>query len=117
MSTNAHIAVVLLTLGAIVVIFRLIRSGGLRVKYSVLWLGVGVVLAILASFPGLLDHVSSILDIEYPPATFLLFAMAFLLLSVLHFSMELSRLEERTRVLAEEHALLKLQLEDRTREG
>jgi hypothetical protein len=51
--------------------------------------------------------VSDWLGISYGPATFFLGAITLLFLVVIHFSWELSRLEERTRVLAEELALLK----------
>jgi hypothetical protein len=43
----------------------------------------------------------------------MLLAFSFLLLLVLHFSWELSRLEDRTRALAEEHALLRQEFEAR----
>ena len=53
------------------------------------------------------SELSDLLGIDYPPATFMLLALSFLLVLVLHFSWELSRLEDRTRTLAEEHALLR----------
>ena len=43
----------------------------------------------------------------------MLLALSFLLVLVLHFSWELSRLEDRTRALAEEHALLREEVEER----
>ena len=58
-----------------------------------------------AAWPRLLDNVSDWLGIDYGPATFLLGATTLLFLIVIHFSWELSRLEERTRSLAEELAL------------
>ena len=47
------------------------------------------------------------MGIKYEPATFFLAAIAFLFVIVVHFSWELSRLEDRTRTLAEEVALLR----------
>jgi hypothetical protein len=107
MSTRAHILVMILAAGTIVFILQLVRQRRLRAKYSVLWLSIGAVLAVLAAFPGLLVPMSNAVGIAYPPATFLLLAISFLLLLVLHFSWEISRLEDRTRALAEEHALLR----------
>jgi hypothetical protein len=78
-----------------------------------LWFSIGIGLAILAIFPGLLSWVSDRFGIAYPPATFMLLALSFLLVLVLHFSWELSRLEDRTRALAEEYALLRLELDER----
>ena len=73
----------------------------------------GLGLAILAIFPDLLVEISDWFGIGYPPATFMLLALSFLLVLVLHFSWELSRLEDRTRALAEEYALLRGEIEER----
>jgi hypothetical protein len=109
MSTRAHVMVIVLTAAIILFIIRLVRTRKLRAKYSVLWFSIGLGLAVLAVFPDLLVDLSDALEIEYAPATFMLLALGFLLIIVLHFSWELSRLEDRTRILAEEHALLRQQ--------
>jgi hypothetical protein len=111
MSTEAHVLVIALAATVILFIVHLVRSRRLRAKYSVLWFSIGLVLAVLAVFPDLLVEVSDVFGIEYPPATFMLLALSFLLVLVLHFSWELSRLEDRTRALAEEHALLRQEFE------
>jgi hypothetical protein len=113
MSTAAHILVIALAGVVIAFIIHLVRSRRLRAKYSVLWFSIGLGLAVLAIFPGLLEWISDRFGIDYPPATFMLLAMSFLLVLVLHFSWELSRLEDRTRALAEEHALLREEVEER----
>jgi hypothetical protein len=94
-------------------VLHLVRSGRLRAKYALLWSTVGLGLVVLAAFPGLLDHTASWLGIYYPPAAFLTAAVAFLFVLTVHFSWELSRLEERTRTLAEELALLRKKVRDR----
>ncbi len=113
MSSEAHVLVIVLAAGVISFIVTLVRSRRLRAKYSVLWFSIGLGLAVLAIFPDLLVGVSDLFGISYPPATFMLLALSFLLVLVLHFSWELSRLEDRTRTLAEEYALLREELEDR----
>jgi hypothetical protein len=112
-STEAHILVITLAAAVIAFIVHLVRSRRLRAKYSVLWLTIGLGLAVLAIFPDLLVDISDLFGIAYPPATFMLLALSFLLVLVLHFSWELSRLEDRTRALAEEHALLRGEIEER----
>lgn len=107
MSTRAHIFVTILTVSILVFIVNLMRRKQLRPKYSFLWLTVGVGLAVLAISPSLLDKVSVWLGISYGPTTFFMAAIALLFVVVVHFSWELSRLEERTRTLAEELALLR----------
>jgi hypothetical protein len=106
-STKGHIFVLIVTLSSLLFILRMVRRRQLRAKYSLLWLTAGLVLVPLAASPQLLDRVSIWLGVTYGPATFFLGAITLLFLVVIHFSWELSRLEERTRVLAEELAVLK----------
>lgn len=107
MTGRAHVLLVLLTTGALGFVLHLLRSGRLRAKFAMLWTAVGCTLVVLAAFPRLLDWTAERAGIFYPPAVFLLAATAFLFLLCVNFSFELSRLEERTRVLAEEVALLR----------
>lgn len=107
MSVGAHLVVALVTLVSVGVILRMVRRRSLRAKYSLLWLTVGAALIFITVAPGLLDRVAEAMGISYPPAVYLLVAVTFLLVVVMHFSWELSRLEERTRTLAEELALLR----------
>ena len=112
MSTRGHIVVLLVTLGSLLFVVRLLRRSQLAARYALLWMSIGVVLLFLATFPGTLDRVSSWLGISYGPATFFLGAITVLFIIVIHFSWELSRLEERTHVLAEEVALLRADNEE-----
>jgi hypothetical protein len=111
MTGRAHLVLVLLTMGLVGFVLHLVRAGRLRAKYAMLWTTVGAGLVVLAAFPRLLDWTAEHLGIFYPPAAFLLAAVGFLLVLTIHFSWELSRLEERTRTLAEEVALLKQRLQ------
>jgi hypothetical protein len=106
-SARAHLLVGIITLASLLFIVRLVRRKGLKSKYSLLWLAIGIIMGTIAVFPGLLAQTSYKLGIYYPPATFLAFSVAFLFLVVVQFSWELSRLEDRTRTLAEELALLR----------
>jgi hypothetical protein len=108
---RAHLVLVLISAGMLGFVLHLLRSGRLRAKYAMLWSTVGAGLVVLAAFPGLLDWTAGRLGIYYPPAAFLMAAVAFLFVLSVHFSWELSRLEERTRTLAEEVALLRDDLE------
>jgi hypothetical protein len=113
LSTTAHVFLVLGTLAAVLFILFLLRRRQLRGKYAMLWTTLGLALMVLALFPGLLTKVSEWLGIAYPPVLFLVVAIGFLIVVVIHFSWEISRLEDRSRTLAEEVALLRGDLEDR----
>jgi hypothetical protein len=106
-STGGHLLILGLTLVSLLFIVRMVRHNQLPSRYAMLWLSIGAVIALLAAFPTLLDRVSSWLGIAYAPGTFFLGAITLLFLIVVHFSWELSRLDARTRLLAEELAVLR----------
>ena len=112
MSTRGHILVLVVTACSLLFVLRLLRRSQLAARYALLWMSIGTVLLFLASFPGTLDRVSVWLGITYGPATFFLAAITVLFIIVIQFSWELSRLEERTHVLAEEVALLRADHEE-----
>ncbi|MCE3550362.1 DUF2304 domain-containing protein [Pseudonocardia sp. RS11V-5] len=103
----------------LVTIAELLRRRQLREKYAVLWILVGTAVVVLTAFPEVLNWISRLLGIIVP-ANLLFFGALVLLLSVsVHQSWELSRLEDETRKLAEDVAILRLEAEQdrRGREG
>ncbi len=111
LSSRGHIFIAVVTALALLFILRLVRRRQLAGKYALLWTAVAVVLGVLAVWPGLLTSLSEFVGVHYPPALFLLVTTGFLFIVVIHFSYELSRLEDRTRTLAEENALLRAELD------
>jgi hypothetical protein len=95
------------SVGMVIAVLLMLRSGKLREKYAILWLVVGGLTIILGVFPGLLDWAASVVGIKVPAN--LLFALSIVLLVGvgLHVSRELTVLEEETRTLAEEVAILR----------
>ncbi|MCF2526828.1 DUF2304 domain-containing protein [Yinghuangia soli] len=97
----------------LVFIFELLRRRQLREKYAVLWLSVGIVIVPLGLFPRLLDGIASSVGVAYGISLVLFLGIVFLLLVCIHLSWEASRLEEETRTLAEEVALIKTEMSKR----
>jgi hypothetical protein len=95
-----------------IVVVELIRQGRLKERYSLLWLLAGGVLLVLSSSRGLLELVSRLLGIYYPPSLLFLLAFLFLLLITLHFSVVISGLTEKNRQLAQEIALLRQEMRE-----
>ena len=65
-------------------------------------------------FPGVLTAATEMLGLQVPANLLFFGASIVILLLTLQHSSELGRLEERTRTLAEEVALLRLELERRS---
>lgn len=94
-------------------IYELLRRRQLREKYAVLWMIVGVLVIPFAFFPHLLDHLARSVGVASGVSLVLFLAVVFLLLVCVHLSWEASRLEEETRCLAEEIALINTRLAQR----
>jgi cytochrome bd-type quinol oxidase subunit 2 len=107
LSGRAHILVFLVSVVGAVFLLRLLRRRQMRGKYTLLWMSVGLATLAIVAFPSILDRTSRFLHIYYSPSTLFLAAIGFLLLVCVYFSYELSRLEERTRILAEELAIVR----------
>ncbi len=112
MSTRAHFALAILVALGIVFVVRLVRRRHLKAKYSLLWLSLGAVMVVIAAVPGLLDWTAESLGIWYQPTLLILLGLALLLLIVVHFSYELTRMENRIRTLAERMALLQMRVDE-----
>jgi hypothetical protein len=98
----------------LMLVVELIRRGRLKERYSLLWLLAGAVMLLMSSWRGLLDFVSHLIGIYYPPSFLFLLAFLFLLLITMHFSVVISSLFESNKKLAQEVALLRRLLEERT---
>jgi len=96
----------------LILVVELIRRGRLKERYALLWLLASCVLLILSTTK-IIEKVSQIIGIYYPPSALFLIAFLFLLLITLHFSVVISGLSEQNKRLAQEIALLRRDLEDR----
>ncbi|MBN2104183.1 DUF2304 domain-containing protein [bacterium] len=102
------ISLVVLLLG---VIFQLIRKNRLLEQYSLLWILSAAILLLISLWKGLLDLISSLAGIYYPPSALFLFAILCGIMIALHFSVVISRLTKQNHTLAQEIALLKQKIE------
>ncbi|WUH93292.1 DUF2304 domain-containing protein [Streptomyces sp. NBC_00433] len=96
-------------------ILELLRRHQLREKYAALWLAVGSAVVPLGLFPQMLDSLARGLGIMSGASLVLFAGIVLLLLVCLHLSWESSRLEEETRTLAEEIALIRTALDEQNR--
>ncbi|MDQ1519750.1 MAG: hypothetical protein QOI55_823 [Actinomycetota bacterium] len=111
MTTRAHVLTAIAGIATTLFILRLVGRGQLRSKYALLWLAIGVLVLPLALFPHVLVTVSDWFGVAYAPTTFLVFAIGFLLVIVIHLSRELSQVETHLRTVAEDLALLRASTE------
>lgn len=109
--TDVHLFSIVAGVATMLAMLELVRRRQLREKYAVLWLGLGVAVGLLGLFPGLLNWIADKLHVADPPNLLLAVGVLVLLLVQVHLSWELSRLEDKTRTMAEEIAMLRLSVE------
>jgi len=87
-------------------ILELIRREKLLERYSLLWLGVAVLMMVASLSRRLLDILAESVGIYYPPAALFLVGLLFIVALLLHFSLVISSMSEENKILAQKMALL-----------
>lgn len=98
-------------LGLVVFLVVLLRTRRLREKYAISWIVVGLGVCVFGAFPGAVAALADVVGVETPSNLLFALALIVLLLVCIQLSAEITTLEEETRTLAEEVALLRLDLE------
>ncbi len=100
-----------------IVIFELIRSNRLREKYSLIWFTACIVMIVFSAWRDLLDETARIMGVAYAPALLFLVALFFGFALLVHFSVVISDLAEKIKILAQETAILKRDLQEMKNEN
>jgi hypothetical protein len=96
----------------LVFVVDFVRRGLLKEKYSVLWLTSALAILVLALRKHLLDTIAGYLGVDYAPSLLFLVAFLFIMLIILHFSVVISILHDKNKVLTQEITLLKHALKE-----
>lgn len=108
----SNLAALLLALAIVGLVLEMLRRKKFREKYATLWLVVGALTVVLAAFPQMLNIAAELLGVQLPSNLLFILSILLLLGVCLHLSWELSVLEDETRTLAEEVAILRTQIEE-----
>jgi hypothetical protein len=100
----------------LVVVIELLRRRRLRERHAVWWFIAGVLALVAGVFPGTLTWAAKLIGIAVPINLVFFVSIAILFFVCLQHSSELTRLESKTRTLAERVALLEIQTKSRTHE-
>ena len=84
-----------------------VRHQRMKERYAALWLIIGAIIIVLGAFPNLLNGVADFVGVALPVNLLFLLSSLLLMGVSIHLTLELSRLSEKTRILAEEVAILK----------
>ena len=108
---STHLVALIGGLIALSVMGELLRRRQLKEKYAVLWLVVGAAMLALAVWPQLVDMAARAVGVKSGTNLLLFVGVLVLTLVCVHLSWEVSRLEDKSRALAEEIGVLRLEVE------
>ena len=97
----------------VVLIVELVRRRKLREEYSWLWLSLSLAMFVLALWPGFLRFVTGLIGAVLSTSTLFFFALLFLMLINIQFSVEISSLRTQVKNLGQQIAISKETVEDR----
>lgn len=84
----------------------------IKEEYSLLWLSSSLVFIIFSFWRHGLERFAKLVGIAYPPAALFLILMLAIFLILIEFSINISRLSEKNKILAQELAILKNEIEN-----
>jgi hypothetical protein len=95
----------------VVFLVVLLRTRRLREKYAITWIMLGLGICVLGAFPDTVLALTRAVGVQTPSNLLFALALVVLLLVCVQLSVEITGLEEETRTLAEELALLRFEFE------
>jgi hypothetical protein len=98
----------------VALIVELVRRRKLREEYSWLWLSLSLAMFILALWPGFLNFVTGLMGAVLTTSTLFFFALLFLMLINIQFSVEISSLRTQVKNLAQQLAIMRQAAERNT---
>lgn len=95
----------------VVFLLMLLRTRRIKEKYAAAWLLLSVAVCIVGAFPATIASVADFVGVETPSNLLFALAIAILFGVCIQLSVEISTLEEESRTLTEELAMLRLDVE------
>jgi hypothetical protein len=111
MTPRIQLVATIAALALFFIVFELVRRKRLMERYALLWLVCSIVLTALALWTDLLEQFSTAIGVQTPSNALFLVAFGFVLLLLLHFSLVISTLSDRSVVLAQQVGLLQQELD------
>ena len=116
MPIRQKIFALLAAIALCIFIVEMVRRKKLREEYSWLWLLTGFGIVVLAVWYDLLVFITKLIGAALPTTTLFVFALLFLLLIALHYSVKISSLTDQVRKLAQKIAILQSEMSEEQRE-
>ena len=102
---------IIASIGLFAYIFYLVRNKRIKEEYSLLWLFFSIVFIFFSIWRHGLEYFAKLVGIAYPPAALFILLLLAIFLILIEFSRIISRLTDRNISLAQELAILKMEIE------
>ena len=108
---TTQIIAIVVSISLFLFILFLVRKKKIKEEYSLLWLLSSVVFVFFSIWREGLEFFAGLMGIAYPPAALFLILLLAVFLILIEFSVNISRLSEQNKILAQELALLRNELQ------
>ena len=108
--TTQYIAIAV-SISLFLYILYLVRKKKIKEEYSLLWLSSSLVFIVFSIWRNGLEYFAALMGIAYPPAALFLILLLAIFLILIEFSINISKLSEKNKILAQEMALLRNEVE------
>ena len=112
LSTNLRITLVVALVCYFVIILIFLKNKTLELKYTLLWILAGFIMAILVAYPSLLQIFVRIVGIESNMNGLFIFCIAFLMILVMSLTAIVSNQNRKIRKLIQIQSLMGKKIED-----
>lgn len=114
MTVQQKIFAVIASVAIFIFVIELLRRRKLKEEYSWLWVLTGVTMIVLVLWYDLLVFITRLIGAVTPTTTLFIFSILFLLVISIHYSVIISKLTNQVKDLAQEIAILKSELGEKT---
>lgn len=112
MATTLQIALLFAVAFYFVVVLHLLKTGSLNLKYTLLWLLSGIIMLVLAVFPGLLDRIAHVVGVYEPTNALFAIILFCVIIILMSLTAIVSRLNEKCKCLIQKIALLEARVRE-----
>lgn len=111
MNIRTQIVVIAVIVLAMIALVNMIKKRTLELRYALLWMVMGIGVLVFACFPGLTNMLAKAVGIGTPINMLFFIGFCFSLAIIFSLTVVISRMANRVKVLAQELALLRKEIQ------
>lgn len=99
------------------IVINLIRKRKLKTEYSLIWISVSLIFIVLSIWRNGIEWLAGIFGIAYAPSVLFIILLVGIILLLIEFSIIISKQAEKLKVISQEFALFKQEVESKIGKG